>query len=512
MRQPAFRVAVIADAHLHATDADFGHGAAPVPRPASDVVKSTRVFNETGPVLRHVLRDIADRGIRHVVLLGDLTDDGQPAMLEALQRILDEARASGLTFWAVPGNHDLYADTGRHRTRRMVNAAGGHDLFTSDPDRKDPTAQRVVVTPRMRCPGLPEGLIARAGFFDNPAGLHWETPFGRDPAPGARQYPVRSDDGTVERHLMDASYLAEPAPGVWLLMIDANVWVPYGRHRPAGEGDFADSTEAGWPAMLRHKAFVVAWMRDVAVRARMQGKRLLTFSHYPVLDAFTHSRAAEHALLGQTMMARRSPGTAVARALAETGIGVHFSGHLHLNATTRYAGAEGWLVDVAVPSLAAFPAAYKIITLDHGIKVQTVGAGNMPMPAGTAYPGTLAGHGSYGGFLAAHARHLVGRRFLRREWPADLAAAVPGLTLAGMGVAGGEEIPALTVIEDWHLLRMGGPFGRDLIPADRLALYLGATGRTANWAPLLAMIQSYLGQLPARDFRIDPATGHVTAD
>jgi 3',5'-cyclic AMP phosphodiesterase CpdA len=510
MTPPAFRIAVIADAHLHDMHADFGQGAGPVLRPASDVVKSTRVFNETGPVLRHVLRDIAARGIRHVVLLGDLTDDGQPAMLDALQRILDEARPWGLTFWAVPGNHDLFADTGRHRTRRMVNAAGDHDLFTSDPGRHDPTAQRVVVTPRMRCPGQPEGLLPRAGFFGNPVGLHWETPFGRDPAPETRQYPIRSDDGTVERHLMDASYLAEPAPGVWLLMIDANVWVPFGRNRPVGEGDFADATEAGWPAMLRHKAFVVAWMREVAVRAREQGKRLLTFSHYPVIDPFADSRAAEDALLGQTMMARRSPGSAVARALAETGIGVHFSGHLHLNATARYAGPEGWLVDVAVPSLAAFPAAFKIVTIGDTVQVQTDGAGDMPMPAGVAYPGVLAGHDSYGGFLAAHARHLVGRRFLRREWPADLAAAVPGRTLADMGVAGGEGIAALTVIEDWHLLRMGGPFGCDLIPPDRLALYRGAVGCTAPWVPLLAMIQSYLGQLPARDFRIDPVTGDVS--
>ena len=79
-----------------------------------------------------------------------------------------------------------------------------------------------------------------------------------------------------------------------------------------------------------------------------------------------------------------------------------------------------------------------------------------------------------------------------------------------MGVAWGEGIAALTVIEDWHLLRMGGPFGCDLIPPDRLALYRGAVGCTAPWVPLLAMIQSYLGQLPARDFRIDPVTGDVS--
>jgi len=508
----AFRIAVIADPHLHDTYADFGPGGGRSLRPASDVVKSLRVFNETGPALRHALRDIVARGIADVVLLGDLTDDGQVAALEALQRLLDEARGWGLRFWAVPGNHDVFADTGRHRSRRVANAAGGHDLVTSDPDRRDPDAARVWLTPRMRCLGVPDGLPARTGFFRGPADLHWETPFGVSDAPDARRYAVHSADGTVTRHLMDASYLVEPAPGVWLLMIDANVWVPHGQNRPPDQDGYADATDAGWTAMLAHKAFILHWMRDVADRAARHGKRLLTFSHYPVLDPFAASRAAERALLGDTPLMRRSPGPMVAAAVADTGIGVHFSGHQHLNATTRFADAAHWLVNVAVPSLAAFPAAYKIVTLNDAVQVETVAIGDMPMPADMPYPGVLAGHATYGGFLAAHARNLVARRHLRREWPADLAAAVPGLTLADMtGGALGADVPALTVIEDFHLLRMGGPCAADLIPPDRLALYRTAPRRDTRWSPLLVIIGSYLSRLPARDFRIDPVTGTVTS-
>jgi len=504
-----FRIAVIADPHVHDPQADFGQGAGQALRPAADVAKSTRVFNETAAAFRFALADIMARGIGHVVLLGDVTDDGQVGALEALQPVLDHARAQGLTFWAVPGNHDVFADTGRHRSRRLVNPGGGYDLHTSDPDRRDPGAARVVVTPRMRCLGVPDGLLPGAGFFRG-AHLDWETPFGPDDAPEARRHAVRSADGSVERWLMDASYLVEPVPGVWLMMVDANVWVPFGRHRPAGEqDDFADSTGAGWSAMPDHKGFVLRWMTDVAARARHLGKRLLTFSHYPVLDALADSRAAEAALLGLTPLARRMPGPQAARAVAETGIGVHVSGHLHLNATTRFQAAGSWLVDIAVPSLAAFPAAYKIVTLGETTSVDTIAIGGMPMPGGMLYPGRLGGHATYGGFLAEHAGHLVARRHLRREWPEVLAAAVPGLTLAGMtGGRAGADIPALTVIEDFYRLRMGGEFGRDLIPAARQRLYRAAGG-VATWAPLFAMINRDLARLPSRSLSVDRQTGEV---
>ena len=509
---PPFRLAVIADAHLHDIHADFGQDG-PALRPAGDVVKSTRVFNETGPALRHALRDIAARGITEVALLGDLTDDGQIAALEALQRLLAEARGWGLRFWAVPGNHDLFADTGRHRSRRMVNPAGGHDLVTSDPDRRDPQAARVILTPRMRCPGLPDGLPADAGFFRPPGVLHWETPFGTDDSPAARRYAVQSEDGSVTRHLMDASYLVEPAPGIWLLMIDANVWVPHGRHCPPGEDGYIDATDAGWAAMVRHKPFILRWMADVVRRAAARGKRLLTLSHYPAIDPFADSKAAETALLGLTPLGRRAPAPEVTRAVAATGIRVHVSGHLHVNATSLAHGPSGRFVNVAVPSLSSFPAAYKIVTLDECVRVQTVGIGSMQMPGGVAYPEPLAGHETYGGFLQAQARHLVARRLLRREWPPDLAAAVPGLTLADMtGAAAGAEVAGLRVIEDFHLLRMGGSLGADLIPASRLALYRAAPVNRTRWGLLLSMMQSYLVQLPAQDFRLDPRTGAVTAD
>ena len=75
-------VAVIADAHFHDTAADFGFpgieidGQRITMRSWSETRDSTRVFNESADALYAALEEVRQRGIRHVVLLGDYTDDG----------------------------------------------------------------------------------------------------------------------------------------------------------------------------------------------------------------------------------------------------------------------------------------------------------------------------------------------------------------------------------------------------------------------------------------------------
>src|SRR3569833_3008860 len=104
-------IAVIADAHFHDLSGNYGiagvdaAGRKIALRPLADTVKSTRVFNEAGGALRHALDDIIARGIRHVVLLGDYSDDGQTETLKGLRALLDDYVARhGLRFFATPGN------------------------------------------------------------------------------------------------------------------------------------------------------------------------------------------------------------------------------------------------------------------------------------------------------------------------------------------------------------------------------------------------------------------------
>lgn len=548
---PPSQVAVIADAHFHDSAADYGQGPGwPFDlalRPLADVARTPRVVNETGAALRAALDAVVARGIRIVVLLGDYSDDGQAATLAGLDRLLTRyTRRHGLRCYATPGNHDMFADAGRHRSRRFLNAQGGHDLVTSDPCRTDATAGRVIVSPAMYCHGAVRSVAALpgVGFFRRDGDLLWESPFGLSDRLEDRHYRVVSTDGVTERRLVDLSYLVEPEPGLWLLMIDANVFVPFDQaERGAHAEDYADSTDAGWQAMLTHKPFIPAWMAQVAQRAAAQGKRLLTFTHYPVLDACAAGRADAQALFGPVPMVRRLPGAEVAQTVLRTGIATVFSGHLHQNDMARVSDAAGFLVNIGVPSLAAFPGAFKVASVDETrLTFDTVSVGAMPMPAQIrqAYqaervqtgrrPTGLAGAETYGAFLEAHAAHLVARRHLRREWPPAVAEMVATLTLADLAAMAGVGDPVmdralagiagLTFVQDWYLLLAGGDLGLSRIPAARLQAYKTVSelfaagtqpeGPAQAFARLFRLFDLYCARLPSDRAAIDLATGEVT--
>ncbi len=540
------RIAVVADAHFHDIYGDYGlaDNAPDMPQTAfrrlAETARSTRVFNESYAALHHTLNDIAARGIRYVVLLGDYSDDGQRATLSALRRVLEGySERFGIRFYAVPGNHDIFGADGRHRSKRFLNASGGYDVATSDPSLVDAGAGRVVRSDANYCDGYPKALrmLPDIGFFGDPGSLHWETPFGASPDPRARTYPVHSDEGRKFAPFMDASYLVEPFPDVWLMMVDANVFVPHSiAERVHHDEDHADSTAAGWNAMLTQKPFVLSWMKDVAARAAQQNKRLLTFSHYPVLDPLDGTVDDDRTLLGATSMSERIPDPAVAEAILSTGIKVHFSGHVHVNDTGRYRRGGEFVINVSVPSLVAFPAGYKIIDQSpEGLNIETVEIGTMPQSPEieaqyqkeVAQSGLkadrLLGHGDYGSFVYEHLGHLVSRRHLRREWPRSLAAVIGGLTLgdllaltladramseedvladpamlrsarslakvdefetsAGLAKGALATSPVLSFIEDWYRFRMGSEIALNKVRPEYLAAYNAMAGHYAENVP-----------------------------
>src|SRR5262245_38212275 len=52
----------------------------------------------------------ASRHARHLVVTGDLTEDGVPAQFELLAEVLADAEVDPERVTIVPGNHDRYAD------------------------------------------------------------------------------------------------------------------------------------------------------------------------------------------------------------------------------------------------------------------------------------------------------------------------------------------------------------------------------------------------------------------
>lgn len=563
------KIAIIADPHFH--DASFQPPGAPEDftsvRTLADTAASTRVFNESGHALRAALDDAAARHIRLVVIVGDLLDDGQTFNRAAALAMLREyTRRYGMRFFATPGNHDLFGLAGGHMGKRFLNADGTHRLATSDRDAPRECSAGRIVTEAAFCAGYTDALpdMADLGYFRRETDILWESPFGISDALETRTYAVRSVDGLTEARMIDASYLVEPVEGLWILSLDANVYKP----QDGAGGGFVDRSEAGWNAVLEDKPFLLSWTRDVAHRAKTLNKRLLVFSHYPVIGPLNTTLHDEIRLFGETTFARRMPTTAVAEAVGNAGIRVHFSGHWHVNDTAIFRNEREFLINVAVPSLAAFPPAYKIAVFERErLSIATIPLHDVPTfdaafeayavesgRTGVDFGGILRAR-TYPEFLNHHLALLVCRRYLPREWREDFVSALSRLTVGDLArlAEADEDLPApavpaasdgsprpvadtdgissrrpgdvlslplIEMVVDWYRLRKGRHLALDHIPSERAAVYRALISRYATqpWrsgtlqfhlAAFMRMLGQYLAGPPSKDFTIDLRTGEI---
>ena len=525
------RIAVIADPHVH--DCDWqpaGSGLPGAIRSFGETVDSTRVFNESIPAFRAALTRAAEAGAKIVLLVGDLTDDGQAPNIAAALALIAEFRARyGLRVLAVPGNHDFYALQGRPQIKGFLTTDGAVLRLDS---ATCPEAATLGTAPALR---LMQGL----GYQPEPGDLHWESPFGTDPDWAAREYEVASPDGSRRVRMIDSSYLIEPVAGLWVLAIDANTCVPRdGMTDLADPAGFIDPSAVGWPAVLNHRTHLLSWMADVARRARAGGKRLVAFSHYPLLDVLAGTGTDEIRVFGQTGLARRTPPQRVTDAFALTGVPLHFSGHLHVNDTAVHRGPGGGFCNIAVPSPVGFAPALKIVDL-------FADRAEITTPVLNAVPGHDCAFAAYrtearhlgqseapamhapdhAAFLDRHLVELVHRRYLPREWPADMRDFIRhGRMRDLVAILGIEaELPDLalfTLVEDWYRLRKAGGLGRSHIPPARLDCYVRlcallpdgqGDSLAARFAVVLRILRGYLNRMPDTDFTLDLDSMAVTA-
>ncbi len=488
------RIAVLADPHLH--DTDFGDAApAPLVRSLTDTLHSTRIFNESAAALNRALAEIAAEEVDLILVAGDLTDDGQPANWAAVARVLaDHTARYGTRFLACPGNHDQWAMAGKPLTKGCVTEAG--EVFSVGSAAGD------VSCAGMRMAGYGEVMAhaAALGYVRDPRDLHWETPFGTSDRVADRTRTMTGPDGH-SAPVFDASYLVEPVAGLWILSVDANVYLPDGR------GGFLDCGSTGWPATLAHKPWLLPWMKDVADRARRQGKRLVTMSHFPAVDVFGGSVDALDALDPRPDR-RRMPDAGTVKAIAATGIGLHFSGHWHISASA--ADASGALINEAVPSTIAFPAGWKLLTLDDdGARVEDRALGDPPgwsrfhpryraeaQAGGTHAPALDAA--TYDDFLDLHFRNLVLKRRLADDWPAAMAPLVADLAVADLPGGTGSDLAFAQVFVDWYRLRETGGAAAG-VPKERRLLYqaLADARRKNGQGPEDALLSVFFDTLAA---------------
>lgn len=495
---PALQVAFMPDIHFHDVYATFKDGSFPgVFNPKSGLnatvrlmhaqMTSTRLFNENYFAFLAALDDAVARGVKLIALPGDFSDDGQPVHMRGLKKVLDSyAEKHGLQFFAAPGNHDP--------NRPLERAGGKSDYLGLDPNSGRVGFPQPVYSRGGNgdcAPGNYSGVWAKVGwsycteevkelgyagitealdqhgFMPKAEYKYFETPYStytyqnytvaeaRTQAVWPkREFEIcaegaggsyKKDGYTFCRNVPDTSYLVEPVEGLWLVGIDANVYVPTG----AGANDFAGSGDAGYNKMLTHKPHVIAWLKDVVARGKAQGKQVVAFSHFPMSEFFNGASDDIIALLGagKMQMARR-PTEDVTKALADTGLQVHVGGHMHFNDTAirKYEDGHG-LVNIQAPSMAAYVPAYKLLTFTDAkhIDVQTVRLDNVPrydelfdlyrqehsyfsdlgfmLPGGSngvLWDKSILDAKSYGDFSTRYMSELVRLRLLNDDWRCEM--------------------------------------------------------------------------------------------
>ncbi len=422
-----FKIAFIADAHFHDIYASFRDssflgiksdvtGKNATIRTMHAQLMSTRLFNENYFALHAALDDLAQKEIKYVGLVGDFSDDGQTVHLRRLSEILDTyTQMHGMHFFAIPGNHDpgrpvdrpagkmdFLGNNGKEQKIFSKEFAGNSN--TGDPGNGLPAVYTSEITP-LGYDGI-VNIMGQYGFYPQKDYIYWATPYStysyetysyekalNESALNTRTYEI-CQEGTGGKYkkpgytncltVTDATYLVEPVQGIWLLAIDANVYAPTEKidiQNPVNPQNFRGSGDAGYNMMISHKKQVIEWISEVVANAAKEGKTLITFSHFPMLDFYDGNTKTLAAIFGEDQLdIERMPTEMTMETMTKTGVRLNIAGHLHFNDTGIRRYGDDFLVNIQVPSLAAYVPGYKILTVENKdiIEVETVEMKNVP--------------------------------------------------------------------------------------------------------------------------------------
>lgn len=435
-------------------------------RTMSAQLHSTRIFNENYFAFLEALNDIVKKGIKQVVLPGDFSDDGQPVHVRGLRKILDEySKKYGISFFVTTGNHDVVRPFSQDASKTDFLGKDGKEQTISSFSNnlnKNKSELEPVITEDIKNWGYKETIneMRDFGFFPKKSDLYWETPFSnytyeqynfekaqKESALEKRTYLIKN----TNLFLPDASYLVEAVKGIWLLAIDANAYVPNEKLSglPNNPNDFSGAN-TGYNNVLIYKSHLINWVKKVSEEAKKQGKILIAFSHYPMVEFNDNASPELKQLFGANkMQLHRVPDEEVAQQFADAGIQIHFGGHMHINDTGVRTSAKGnTLFNIQTPSLAAYMPAYKILTIHSKteFEVETIVIGKVPkfdslfdlyeeeytylqnIKSDNIWNKEILKVKDYKDFTNWHLKELVRLRFLPEDFSADFLKSIEKLS------------------------------------------------------------------------------------
>jgi hypothetical protein len=460
-QQKPVQIAFLSDVHfqdLYGSFSDSDFKGIPNPKTGKPTIlrtmdaqlHSTRIFNENYFAFLKALDDIAEKGIKIVAMPGDFSDDGQAYNIRGLHKILDRYhRQYGIDFYLTTGNHDpvgpFRKDAGKDdflgQDGRPMGIYSRADMGKVRPE---------IITPDIAESGYLEILheLKDFGFYPKKEDLFWSTPFNFDPvnrysyekALQEADYSKRRYEVAKGFSVPDLSYVVEPVKGVWMMAIDGNTYIPKNLAENPGNPTNYKGAGIGYNNVLTHKEHLIDWVQRMTSEAKRNGKTLIAFTHYPMIDFNDGATGEIKNLLGEKKwQLERVPGEEVARAFAEAGLTVHFAGHMHINDTGIRKFGEKMLVNIQVPSLAAYLPAYKILTVKSPGQLEVTTKAIDDVPGFDAlfplyereyealrkdktkilWNKDILKTKSYHDFMLFHLKELVRLRMIPGEWPVD---------------------------------------------------------------------------------------------
>ncbi len=463
-QQKPVKIAFLADVHFQDLYGDFSDhpfrgienpktGQKTLLRTMDAQLHSTRIFNENYFALLAALDNIAERGIKIVALPGDYTDDGQAYNLRGLKKILNDYHQKyGMRFFITTGNHDPVSPFLKDGGKSDFLGENGSpvNIFSKENFIKN-NQQETVITKDIAMSGYLEIMdhLKDFGFRPSEKDVFWQTPFDTDSyenysfsnALKSSAYSGRMYEVSPGFTVPDLSYVVEPVNGIWLLAIDGNTYIPKNLSGNPTDPDNFYGASVGYNNVLSDKKHLIDWVKKISKEAEKHHKALIAFTHYPMLDYNDGASGDIRNLLGKNKwQLDRLPPDKVAEVFADAGVKLHFAGHMHINDTGIKKFENGkLLVNIQVPSLAAYLPGYKILTVhaQDQYEIETVSVKNVPRfnelfplyrkeyevlknaKTKDLWNADILKTKTYHDFTLFHLKELVRLRFVPSEWPKD---------------------------------------------------------------------------------------------
>lgn len=464
-QQKPVKIAFLADVHFQDLYGEFSDsnfkgienpkmGKKTILRTMDSQLHSTRIFNENYFAFLAALDDIAKRNIKIVALPGDYTDDGQAYNLRGLKKILEEYQKKyKIRFFITTGNHDPVGPFLKQGGKSdFMDENGGELSIVSNEKLIKNKDQRTVVTKDIAMSGYLEILneMKNFGFAASEKDLFWQPPFSTDPyeqfnfknALKDSEYSNRMYEVSPGFWVPDFSYVVEPTEGIWLMAIDGNTYIPKNSNGDPKDKNNFQGASIGYNNVLTNKKHLFSWVEKVVIEAKKYNKILIAFTHYPILDFNDNANSDIKKLLGNDKWQMdRVPNDEVAQSFIKTGLKLHFAGHMHINDTGIKKFDDGKiLVNIQVPSLAAYIPGYKILTVnsEDEFEVETISIKNVPRfnelfplyekefdnlktknSSKEIWNKDILNTKNYQDFTLFHLKELVRLRFIPSDWPKD---------------------------------------------------------------------------------------------